>query len=583
MKNYILATLLGGLVLWTGCTNDELTQDIASDQPHVLKVKVENTQADTRTQVGEDGSVTWTENDQIGVFVEGETTSIPFTFSSMAGDVASFTGTLPEGKEPIAAYYPYQEEARLEGNSLKVVLPEEYEYTGYSNGPMLGLPDGEGVLCFKHLCGLLAVCIQSIPEGAVKLQVESGGWPDPALHGDFIVEDITAEEPVLADNVWECMNAVYHFPADWAGQSKTFYIPIPPADYTGRDGMIIRLMDAEGNSLWYKHIKVVMERGVMWDMPDITETEPVVVITSHENGSTIQGYGAVQYITLKGYIDNYYRFDGYLTLHTEEGREVVYDNYWNPGLPQGRFNMNREYFEQEVQLHRGKNIYSIAHKGMNSLDEEINAVEEFVLYYEENDEPAEAIDLGLSVKWANCNLGAEHPEDNGWKYCWGDNTGTDLNCHDDYKEIWGPDINGDVYISGYSMWDAATYKWGDAWRIPTPDDFEELDSSCEKEEVTINGKRGVRFTGPNGNSIFLPYDEEILEERGKTILNYWMGMAYDYADGRASKYDFSYRYDWNTDRILEFADKTAWDWCAGRLAIRPVYGDVQENDETVEQ
>lgn len=585
MKNYILTTLLGGLVLWTGCTNEELTQSTTSGQPYVLKVRIEKAQADTRTQVDEDGNVTWTEGDQIGVFVEGETASVPFTYSGMTGNVASFTGTLPEGGELTAAYYPYQEEAKLEENTLRVVLPEENEYTGYSNGPMLGLPDGEGGLYFRHLCGLLAVTIDQIPEGAVKLQINSGDWPDPALHGNFIVEDITAEEPILSDNIWECMNVIYNFPAEWAGQGKTFYIPMPPANYTNKDGMEVSLLDAAGNALWYKHAKVYIKRGVILDMPEVTETKPVVVITSHENGSTIQGYGAVQYITLKGYIDNFYQFDGYLTLHTDENREVIYDNYWNPGLPQGRFNMKREYFEQEVQLHRGKNVYYIANKGKNAQGESINITEEFVLNYEENDEPAEAIDLGLSVKWASRNLGAEHPEDNGWKCGWGDNTGTDLNYSDDYyNAIWGPEVRRGVCISGCSEWDAATYKWGEPWRIPTRKDFEELDSSCQQEEVTINGKIGIRYTGPNGNSIFLPYDEEILKEREKKVLNYWMGINYGdifqiYPDGRACKYDFRYRYDWNTDRILNFEKNDAWDWCASRLAIRPVYGNVPSEDQ----
>ena len=89
MRKFLLATMLGGLTIWTSCTNEDLTQGMEPDQPYVLKVTVENAEADTRTQIGENGSVTWTEGDQIGVFVEGETSPVPFTFSGMSGNVAS--------------------------------------------------------------------------------------------------------------------------------------------------------------------------------------------------------------------------------------------------------------------------------------------------------------------------------------------------------------------------------------------------------------------------------------------------------------------------------------------------------------
>ena len=44
-----------------------------------------------------------------------------------------------------------------------------------------------------------------------------------------------------------------------------------------------------------------------------------------------------------------------------------------------------------------------------------------------------AVDLGLSVRWADCNLGAEKPEDYGGLYGWADPTGecTDTNVYDD--------------------------------------------------------------------------------------------------------------------------------------------------------
>ena len=80
---------------------------------------------------------------------------------------------------------------------------------------------------------------------------------------------------------------------------------------------------------------------------------------------------------------------------------------------------------------------------------------------------AVAIDLGLSVKWASCNVGATSPEE--------------------YGE--------------YYDWDSAQ-KLG--VQLPTKEQFEELIDNCTWKWTTFNGVNGYKVTGPNGNSIFLP-------------------------------------------------------------------------------
>ncbi|MBQ4476329.1 MAG: hypothetical protein II935_09075, partial [Bacteroidales bacterium] len=52
--------------------------------------------------------------------------------------------------------------------------------------------------------------------------------------------------------------------------------------------------------------------------------------------------------------------------------------------------------------------------------------------------------------------------------------------------------------------DAATANWGSVWRMPTQTELNELKNSCTVTWVTYNGVNGRLFTGPNGNSIFLP-------------------------------------------------------------------------------
>lgn len=117
-----------------------------------------------------------------------------------------------------------------------------------------------------------------------------------------------------------------------------------------------------------------------------------------------------------------------------------------------------------------------------------------------------AVDLGLSVYWASCNVGAEKPEDYGDFYAWGETKPKDSytidkysyynSKKDEYIDI-GQDISGTEY-------DAATVNLGNDWRMPTQSEAKELSENCTWEWTQINGVNGYKVTGKNGNSIFLP-------------------------------------------------------------------------------
>lgn len=116
------------------------------------------------------------------------------------------------------------------------------------------------------------------------------------------------------------------------------------------------------------------------------------------------------------------------------------------------------------------------------------------------------VDLGLSVYWCSCNLGADAPEGYGDFYAWGETkvkstfTETNYSFYDvdkkQYIEI-GDDITGTEY-------DAATINLGNGWRMPTHNEIKELVTDCTWEWTQINGINGYKVTGPSGNSIFLP-------------------------------------------------------------------------------
>ena len=112
----------------------------------------------------------------------------------------------------------------------------------------------------------------------------------------------------------------------------------------------------------------------------------------------------------------------------------------------------------------------------------------------------EYVDLGLSVKWATCNVGASSPSDYGDYYAWGE-TNTKAEYTISNSITYGKSFRD---ISGNSTYDVARKKWGSSWRLPMKSEFEELKSKCTWEWTTQGGHSGYKVTGPNGNSTFLP-------------------------------------------------------------------------------
>lgn len=103
------------------------------------------------------------------------------------------------------------------------------------------------------------------------------------------------------------------------------------------------------------------------------------------------------------------------------------------------------------------------------------------------------VDIGLSVMWATCNLGAEKMGDYGDYFAWGE---TEPKLDYFYE-------NSATIKSVHNYRDAAMTNWGNSWRLPTHEELAEL-NDCEWTECSIEGKQGYKVTGPNGNSIFLP-------------------------------------------------------------------------------
>ncbi len=142
----------------------------------------------------------------------------------------------------------------------------------------------------------------------------------------------------------------------------------------------------------------------------------------------------------------------------------------------------------------------------------VGSVDNFIKAKAENNEVSnivnghECVDLGLSVRWATCNLGANKPEDFGNFFSWGEvKTKNNFSPGDyayskSFADTWvniGTDIKNTKY-------DVAKAILGNDWRLPTATEARELLEKCKWEWIDINGKSGFKVTGPNGKSIFLP-------------------------------------------------------------------------------
>jgi hypothetical protein len=126
------------------------------------------------------------------------------------------------------------------------------------------------------------------------------------------------------------------------------------------------------------------------------------------------------------------------------------------------------------------------------------------------------VDLGLSVKWAICNVGANSPEEYGDYFAWGEIAPKTIYTIENYK-WWDGAYNKITKYCTFSDYgivdnktvlelsdDAANVNWGGDWRMPTIKEQKELINKCTWIWNTKNGKNGYTIIGPSGKSIFLP-------------------------------------------------------------------------------
>ena len=176
------------------------------------------------------------------------------------------------------------------------------------------------------------------------------------------------------------------------------------------------------------------------------------------------------------------------------------------------------------------------------------------------------VDLGLSVKWATCNVGASSFKDYGDYFAWGETSTKSTYTEDNSKTYGESSYNYD--IGGDASLDAARANWGGTWRLPTEKEAQELRDKCSWEWITKDGKdgeegyKGFKVTGPSGRSIFLP----AAGCRYGASLNYAGSIGYYWASTPYEGYahDACYLYFGDSRRYV------SWNNRSYGFSVRPV-------------
>lgn len=167
----------------------------------------------------------------------------------------------------------------------------------------------------------------------------------------------------------------------------------------------------------------------------------------------------------------------------------------------------------------------------------------------------EYVDLGLSVKWATCNVGALFPTDYGKYYAWGEKESKSNYSWSTYDLCKGTYNSLTRYCSDkdYGVVDNKTILdatddvahecWGEDWRIPTDDELQELLDNCTKQWVSNYHGTGIagylltsKKSGYTNNSVFFPatgYVDATKVTSAGTSGIYWSSTVSTYYPGRA--------------------------------------------------
>lgn len=188
------------------------------------------------------------------------------------------------------------------------------------------------------------------------------------------------------------------------------------------------------------------------------------------------------------------------------------------------------------------------------------------------------VDLGLSVKWATCNVGASSPEAYGDYFKWGElQTAEVEEGESPYLGLGRSKLISMGLIDNFGnlspSCDAAHIICSSSWRMPTKGECNELCENCEWKFGTYNSVKGFKVTGPSGKSIFLPasgvWSGGKWREYGGVSkdVDLWASTFYDEYYGEDCNLAYKLSVDIYEKKVRKFCSFENIDW---GCPIRPV-------------
>lgn len=253
MKRKLFLSLAVVGLLLTACSKDELGTTVLNNQ--TVSASLPETEVQTRTTLN-GLQVVWNTDDAISVFAENGQ-----TYSNNKGEILTGIGTtsatfevILEGTNKVAAVYPYMQNANFESNKISITLPTSYPYVenGIGGAPMAALINNQtSSIAFKNAGALMGLTVNNIPAGYTKAILKSNG--NEVIAGACEITFDNEGKPTVkaTENATE-KEIIINFDAAQTTTSKTFYFPIPVANYSE-----LELSISDGNS-----VKVLKKKGL---------------------------------------------------------------------------------------------------------------------------------------------------------------------------------------------------------------------------------------------------------------------------------------------------------------------------------
>ena len=232
MKNKLFYLVLTGCLLtFAACENNDFEDALLTKSGSVLATLPD---ADTKTVI--DGlQVLWSESDAISMFTATEKHKGTIT-DGKGTKVATFGFESQVNDTKVAAVYPYYDVNAYDAQNAKIsmTMPDSYTYVenGIGGAPMAALiTDQDAPIAFKNAGALMGLTVNNIPAGYNKAILTSLG--EEAVAGPCEITFDNAGNPTIKATAEATGKSVtISFEPSAEVTSKTFYFPIPVANYS---------------------------------------------------------------------------------------------------------------------------------------------------------------------------------------------------------------------------------------------------------------------------------------------------------------------------------------------------------------